>query len=58
MIEPKTYWEERCEVLEGFVARLTSILIAHQPAMHRQTQELVNNWEDILSRLDKEYKDS
>lgn len=56
MIESKTYWEERCEVLEGFVVRLASVLIIHQPALRPHVVELISTWENILADLDKEHK--
>lgn len=55
--EPETYWEERCEVLEGFVVRLTSILVANLPATRPDVNKLVSDWDNILVNLDKDYKD-
>jgi hypothetical protein len=54
--KPETYWEERCEVLEGFVIRLASVLIANLPACRPTVVELISEWEKILVGLDKEYK--
>jgi hypothetical protein len=54
-IEPKTYWEERTNVLEGLVNRLAAILAHNLPASEQDIRTVMIQWDKILDDLEKEY---
>lgn len=53
--KPQTYWEDRCNVLEGTVSRLAAILAHNLPATTQDIRILVSQWDKILDDLEKEY---
>jgi hypothetical protein len=55
--KPETYWEDRCHVLEGLVERIASIMVYNLPACRNQVNDLMINWETILTDLEKDYGD-
>jgi hypothetical protein len=51
-LHPKTYWEERCELVEESVLRLMNILTAHLPyAAHSDLQAHATDWNRLIGEL-------
>lgn len=52
-LHPKTYWEERCELLEESVFRLASILAnsAMPPQAASQVRLHVDDWNRLIAEI-------
>lgn len=53
---PKTYWEERCNVADGALERVVSVLCRHFPSMSPELSSIKSEWFRIVGILDEEYK--
>ena len=57
-LHPKTYWEERTELLEESVFRLASILVSHglPPQAGYAVNEHVDQWNRLLTDLTNKHQ--
>ena len=55
-MEPKSYWEERCAVMEGAVERMMQVLAMHIPSTRQEIQAIASEWAKIRNDVHLEYK--
>lgn len=55
-LQPVTYWEKRCELLEEAVERLVQTIAQHLPyAAHEPVSSFLREWGRLLGELGNEH---